>query len=180
MWWWASALAGVMLVPVALGGTASATVSSSAQVVGVVQGRGVDGTCPPWKPYVGDPVYTGYHDRYVGVVKSRGVVAVLTVDVCSLFVGALGGEELRGSFTLASRAGWLSGEAEGTIGFAGRTNDLYLVLTAGHGTRAFGHASGSATLVGISTFDGTFTTFTATLTPAWTHGFGQFGNLKGA
>ncbi len=57
----------------------------------------------------------------------------MRLDLCYIFVGAIGGESLGGSFSLTTFAGTLRGHVDGTVGF-GETDHITTTLTVDHGS----------------------------------------------
>jgi hypothetical protein len=100
--------------------------------------------CPP-NPYgYGDGSPEGSYQRIVGVAKTRIGPARFQADVCFVFVGALGGEELHGTFVLQTIAGTLRGVAHGIVGF-GEPDHYALTLDVGHGSFLLRNVRGSLT-----------------------------------
>jgi hypothetical protein len=100
--------------------------------------------CPP-NPYgYGDGSSDGTYQRIVGIARTRLGPARFQADVCFVFVGALGGEELSGTFALKTIAGTLSGTAHGIVGFA--DPDHYaLTLDVARGSLLLHRVRGSLT-----------------------------------
>ena len=98
-----------------------------------------DPSCPPNVEF---PSAIEQSRRGVGLVKTRIGPAAIVADVCWFFVGAIGGEDLRGTFSLIASTGTLSGTADGVVGFA--QQDHYgLTLTVDRGTWLFRHVRGT-------------------------------------
>jgi hypothetical protein len=98
--------------------------------------------CPP-NPYgYGNGGPEGNYHRIVGIAKTRLGPARFQADVCFVFVGALGGEELRGTFVLKTFAGTLSGAAHGTYG-SGEPDHYGLTLDVDHGSFLLRNVRGS-------------------------------------
>jgi hypothetical protein len=107
--------------------TAGATTAPShtATIRGTATDLPPDGSCPANPDFPTDP---GYRVLITGWAKTRVGPAKVTVPLCLVFVGALGGEEVDGTFSISTLAGRLRGIADGTVGFDA-TDDYHVTLT---------------------------------------------------
>jgi len=121
-----------------------------------------DGTCPmnPEFPNILEP----HQHFHAAIATDHGPDAVLDVDVCHVFSGAMGGIDIEGSFVLAAPQGTLRGAARGVIG-NGAAEFLGLTLTIVSGTRGLAHSGGQLFFQGcFPSFDGPLSNATLTLT----------------
>lgn len=88
-----------------------------------------DGRCPVNPEFGGNE----QHQQLAGLASTRFGPALLKLDLCYIFVGAIGGEELGGTFSLATLAGTLHGHVDGTVGF-GATDHVTTTLTVERGS----------------------------------------------
>ena len=75
-------------------------------------------------------------------MQSRLGSGRLSLDLCRIFSGALGGVDVQGSFVLATRLGRLRGTARGVISFS-VPNAYRVVLTVQRGTFLLSHVTGT-------------------------------------
>jgi hypothetical protein len=162
---WIGALACSVVMVTAGATTAGATATSGhpAPIRARITTTAPDPTCPPNVEYPGD---TGTRDRIVGPTWTRFGPSRLDVSICRIFVGAIGGEQLLGSFVLRTPFGSLRGTAEGTVGF-GATDHYTVTLTVRWGTWFLTHTRGTLTLEGDA--GGDVPGFTGTLTSSLYH-----------
>jgi hypothetical protein len=145
------ALVGSALV-IAMATPASATGprAHTTPVKGAIQHLDPDGSCPPNAEFPTDP---GYRAHIAGRTWTRLGPAKVNVDLCFVFVGAIGGEELVGTFSVATLAGTLRGRAAGTVGF-GATDHYSLTLTVDRATWFLANVRGALNLDGDEGRDG--------------------------
>jgi hypothetical protein len=156
-----------LVIAMATPASATRTVTHTASVTGTTTHLPPDGSCPPNPDFPTDP---GYRARIAGKTWTRFGPARVNVDLCFVFVGAIGGQQLVGSFSVATIAGTLRGRAAGTVGY-GATDHYSLTLTVGRGTWLLGNVRGTLQLDGDEGRDApTFTgTLTSDLHRSWGH-----------
>jgi hypothetical protein len=157
---WCVALMCSVLLVTASATTAGATATTThvATVNGRVGPVHDDPTCPPNVDFPGGVEQS---QKIVGLLRTRIGPAAVVADVCYIFVGAIGGERLHGSFSVLTFAGTLRGTADGTIGF-GASDHYALTLTVEHGSWLLSHVRGTFALDGDVGRDSP--AFTGTLT----------------
>ncbi len=111
------------------GNVTSAGATSAPSHVATIHGRATqlppDGSCAPNPDFPTDP---GYRVQISGWAKTRFGPAKVSIPLCLIFVGAIGGEDLHGSFSISTIAGRLRGTADGFVGF-GASDHYVLTLT---------------------------------------------------
>ncbi len=163
--WLAALLCSLALVTGLIAGPASA--STTAPTGRALAIRGVatqpvdDASCPRDAEF---PEGTNQRQQLLGIAWTYIGPAGLKLDVCRIFVGAIGGESVRGSFVLVTLAGILRGRAEGTVGFS-QSDNFNLVLTVEHGSFLLSRVRGELTFTAsvvpvgaLNPFDGVLTT----------------------
>lgn len=158
----AAIVSGVVLATFTTAGGAGATTTADRPVPvrGVATELRPDPTCPHDPEF---PQGTNERRQLVGLTRSPFGPAVLRMSICYVFVGALGGEAVDGTFTISTLAGSLRGHAQGSVGF-GLTDDLHLVLDVEHGSFLLSRIGGSLALEAAIT-NAEHSTFTGTVTP---------------
>jgi hypothetical protein len=112
---------------------------TTAAFTGTAQSPVLDPSCPR------DPNFTSdvnFRQQISGRVQSRIGSGRLSLDLCRIFSGAIGGVDVQGSFTLATRIGTLRGTARGVISFS-VPNEYRVVLTVQRGTFLLSHVTGT-------------------------------------
>lgn len=156
-------ISSVALVTGGVAGPASATgtpgTSPALSVRGIAGQPFSDPACPR------DPEFPdGINQRQllIGLVSSHIGPAGLKLDVCRVFVGAIGGMSIDGSFTLLTLAGTLRGHVQGTVGFS-QSDNYNLVLTVERGSFLLSKVRGTLTFGASVTYVGDWNPFNGTL-----------------
>lgn len=107
-------------------------------------------------------------DRTASSVRRHHRTETVTASVCVICCGP-GGESLVGTFTIETRGGTLTGDAQGSACSCAIPITFQLTLTVTHGTRRFTHHNGQVLMLqgsfeGGSVFDGTFASNTTLTT----------------
>jgi hypothetical protein len=153
---------GALLVGVVAGPAGATTSAPSAtnNVRGLYGDTKDDGRCPP-NP--GEFEGQQQHQPLVGLTKTRFGPALLKLDLCQIFTGALGGRSLGGTFSLTTFAGTLRGRVDhGIIGF-GAMDHITAALVVERGSFLLSRVRGSMEFEtrlprDTRAFDGTLTT----------------------
>jgi hypothetical protein len=156
-----------LVIAMATPATATGTTTHAAPVNGAIQHLDPDGSCPPNTEFPTDP---GYRAHISAKTLTRFGPAKVNVDLCFVFVGAIGGQELVGSFSLATFAGTLRGTAAGTVGY-GATDHYSLTLTVNRATWFLANVRGTLNLDGNEGRDvpGFVGSLTSDLHRSWGH-----------
>jgi hypothetical protein len=159
-----------LVVAAATPASATGTTPHAAGVTGTTEHLDPDGSCPPNADFPTDP---GYRAHIAGKTWTRFGPAKINVDLCFVFVGAIGGEELVGSFSVSTLAGTLRGTAAGAVGF-GATDHYSLTLTVNRATWFLANVRGTLKLDGDEGRDGPgfVGTLTSDLHRSWGHWHG--------
>ena len=113
-----------------------------------------NGSCPPNPEFPTDP---GYRVQIIGWAKTHVGPARVSIPLCLVFEGAMGGEHLHGSFSISTLAGRLRGTADGFVGF-GASDHYVLTLTVERAGFLLTGVRGTITLdANASRDDGTLT-----------------------
>ena len=138
---------------------AGATAPHAATIHGVATQLPPNGSCPPNPEFPTDP---GYRVQITGRARTHFGPAKVNVHLCLVFVGAIGGEDLHGSFSISTLAGRLRGTADGIVGF-GASDHYALTLTVERAGFLLSGVRGTIALDGYDDYRNTGT-FTGTLT----------------
>src|SRR3954464_6304769 len=92
-------LCSALVIATAAPASATAPKAHAAPVNGTIQHLDPDGSCPPNAEFPTDP---GYRAHITGRTWTRLGPAKVNVSLCFVFVGAIGGQQLVGSFSLAT------------------------------------------------------------------------------
>lgn len=115
----------VMVAGSAAPAGATSTTNHTAPIHGTATQLPPNGSCPPNPDFPTDP---GYRVQITGWAKTHVGPARVSIPLCLVFEGAMGGEDLRGSFSISTLAGRLRGTAAGIVGF-GASDHYVLTLT---------------------------------------------------
>lgn len=122
-----------------------------------------DPTCPSDPEF---PNGNGPRRLLIGVVQGFGGRSVLRMNLCYVFIGALGGQRIIGRFDLVGRHGTLRGPVNGTVGFS-QSDQFRLVLRVERGTGHLEHLRGTLAFAGGAGRDGGWLPLeNATLSPS--------------
>jgi hypothetical protein len=160
-------LCSALVVAMAAPASATGATAHTRPVTGTIQHLDPDGSCPPNAEFPTDP---GYRAHITARTWTRLGPAKVNVDLCFVFVGAIGGQALTGSFSLSTFAGTLRGTAEGTVGY-GATDHYSLTLTVNRGSWLLANVRGTLNLDGNEGRDGPgfAGTLTSDLHRSWGH-----------
>ncbi len=141
--WFTVLMCSALLATVGFANPAGATSTPIPSHDASFQGRNVDlGQDSTCRKEEGFEYYTNYRQLITGVVKTRIGPACLTLDLCRIFSGVLGGIAVEGTFTLKTFAGTLRGTALGANGFG--AHDYYNIeLTVERGSFLLTHVTGT-------------------------------------
>ncbi len=131
----------LVVAPTAAGATGATGATGANQPTPMVAYVGPmvgDGTCPP-NPEFDAP---DFHQVLLGVTWTQRGPAVLVIDLCYVFSGALGGASSTGTFWLSDRYGRLEGHTAGVIAY-GNPDRISQTLTVDRGTGRYSGVTGT-------------------------------------
>ncbi len=104
--------------------------AAAAGVAGVAGEPVVDGTCPANADF---PQFAEQHQHYDARAGAGRRAVQISIDVCWVFEGALGGIDVNGTATVARHGAAEHTRAVGGVGFQGEHNSVVITMPLRHG-----------------------------------------------